>query len=66
MAKARVFTSGSTQFVRLPKGFEMDFGAIEIFRPDCPKGKEAGPSSCEADETAEIRPLSRGKISLGT
>jgi virulence-associated protein VagC len=32
MAKARVFTSGSSQFVRLPKGFEMDFGAVEIFR----------------------------------
>jgi virulence-associated protein VagC len=32
MAKARVFTSGSSQFVRLPRGFEMDFGPVEIFR----------------------------------
>ena len=32
MAKARVFTSGSSQFVRLPKGFEMDIGAAEIFK----------------------------------
>jgi antitoxin VapB len=32
MAQARVFKSGNSQAVRLPKDFRMKLGAVEIFR----------------------------------
>lgn len=32
MAKARVFRSGNSQAVRLPKEFQLDVGEVEIFR----------------------------------
>ena len=32
MAQARVFQSGNSQAVRLPKEFRMKAGAVEIFR----------------------------------
>lgn len=32
MAKTRVFRSGNSQAVRLPKEFQFDVGEVEIFR----------------------------------